>query len=248
VFGAHPQASDTADTALGEVEIPNIPPPVFYVWTESPTPTERLWFSPKDYRKLLLGQLHRVDYDMHVNWNGGKLEINWSSPLPKGIDSIWITDGFSDFPTNFLAVKVEPGAKLQTDNPAIDRFSVIIWYNGVVLDVAELQQDDWVGGSGMRGGWPGARGTYADRVQIAPHPVTGDALIRGIPPAAETVIVTDLQGSELMHFIVRDVQVMEGSSEELTVMLPLGGLSHGLYMLHVNGGPDAALSIPLLHN
>jgi len=136
-YAAHTEGTDDVDTALGEVEIPNIPLPgdIFYVWTVAPL-TEPIWLSPLDVRKYEIGAATRVDFDTRVNWSGGTLELFWTKPLPAEIDSIWITDGFSDFPDNFVSQKVVPGERLTTTNPAITRFKVLIWYNGIATSVA----------------------------------------------------------------------------------------------------------------
>jgi hypothetical protein len=137
-FSADPYATDGVDTALSEREIPPIPLPgdVFYVWTVAPT-AETIWLSPLDVRHYPADTGGLVTYNVRVNWNGGTLEAFWPRPLPRQIDSIWITDGYSDFPDNFLKVKVESGKRMSTTNPAMERFRVLIWYNGLPTSVQE---------------------------------------------------------------------------------------------------------------
>ncbi len=136
---ADPAGTDSLDSDLGEVEIPDIPLPgdIFYVWTIAPTQAA-MWLSPLDVRRYEQGVPTKADHDLRVNWNGGKLEIGWSGPLPAEIDSMYITDGFSDFPNNIVKTKVGPGTVFSTENPAINRFRVLVWYNGATTSVSEF--------------------------------------------------------------------------------------------------------------
>ena len=135
--GAHPQATDLLDTLVGEREIPSLPLPgnIFYVWAVAPT-NEVMWFSPKEYRKLLLGQKHLVVYDITVAWTGGSLSISQTGQMPELVDSAWIVDGYSDFPNNFLSVKLQPGAVLETPNPSVKNFNIMVWYNATSSTVS----------------------------------------------------------------------------------------------------------------
>lgn len=108
-FAAHPLATAEVDTALGEREIPSIPPPagVFIVYTIPPS-TEYLWLSPKDIRQMKPGIRFREDYDVNILWTGGTLDITWDYPMPELIDSAYLVDAFTDFPNNFVKVKIGP--------------------------------------------------------------------------------------------------------------------------------------------
>ena len=142
-FAADPYATDDLDTSMGEKEIPDIPLPgdIFYVWTIAPISTA-IWLSPIEIRPYPIGRDTMISYDTRVNWTGGTLEVFWTKPLPSQIDSIWITDGYSDFPDNFVKAKVETGTRLSTTNPAIDRFKVLIWYNGTTTSVDEERNSE----------------------------------------------------------------------------------------------------------
>ncbi|MBI2794947.1 MAG: T9SS type A sorting domain-containing protein [Ignavibacteria bacterium] len=135
---AHPDGTDSLDTQLGETEIPSIPLPggIFYVWSVAPI-SEPLWLSPKEVRKLRIGEKHLEIYDIRINWNGGILEISWPYPIPSFIDSIYVVDGKSDYPDNIISEKIQPGTMITTDNPAFDRFNIMVWYNAVQTSVEE---------------------------------------------------------------------------------------------------------------
>ncbi|MCX6140900.1 MAG: T9SS type A sorting domain-containing protein [Candidatus Kapabacteria bacterium] len=137
-FAAHPRATADVDTLLGEREIPSIPPPagVYFVYTVPPS-VEYLWLSPKDIRKMKAGVRFREDYDVNILWTGGKLEVSWKSPLPELVDSAYLVDALTDFPDNFIKVKIEPGTSFTTDNPAITRLKLLVWYNGTTTGVNE---------------------------------------------------------------------------------------------------------------
>lgn len=143
VVAAHPSGSDSLDSQLGEKEIPSLPLPgdVFYVWTIAPT-QEPLWLSPREIRKLKIGEQHLEKYDVRVNWNGGTLEITWPYPIPAYIDSIYVVDGKTTYPDNLISVKVQLGTKIISDNPAFDRFFVMVWYNAIGTSVDENENTD----------------------------------------------------------------------------------------------------------
>ncbi len=141
-FAAHPRATAEVDTALGEREIPSIPPPagVFIVYTIPPS-TEYLWLSPKDIRQLKPGIRFREDYDVNILWTGGRLEVTWDYPMPELIDSAYLVDALTDFPDNFIKVKIGPGTSYSTDNSAITRLKVLVWYNGTTTSVDDDRQE-----------------------------------------------------------------------------------------------------------
>ena len=134
---AHPKATDDLDTALGEKEIPSLPPPagVFIVYSIPPSP-EYMWLSPLDIRKLEVGKQHLVEYMIGMTWNAGKIDITWG-PISNLIDSAYIVDVVSDFPNNFIKVKLEPGKSYSTINTAITKLKVLVWYNATSLSVLE---------------------------------------------------------------------------------------------------------------
>lgn len=139
-FAAHPNGTNELDTQLSEREIPPFPPPagVFQVHTIPPT-EEYMWFSPKDVRMLKHGQRFRESYDVNILWTGGTLEVTWPNPLPQLVDSAYIVDSFTEFPDNFIKVKIEPGTSYKTTNSAITRLILLVWYNGTTSDVADVQ-------------------------------------------------------------------------------------------------------------
>jgi hypothetical protein len=140
-FAAHPLGTAELDTMLGEREIPSIPPPagIFIVYTVPPA-TEYLWLSPKDVRQLKPGVRFREDYDVNILWSGGTLAITWEYPMPALVDSAYLVDVVSDFPNNFIKVKIQPGTSFSTDNPAYTRFKVLVWYNGTTSAVGEVEE------------------------------------------------------------------------------------------------------------
>ncbi len=227
VFGAHTGGSDSVDAELGEVEIPSIPLPgnIFYVWTVAPT-QEPIWLSPKEVRKLQLGLQHREDYALEVNWTGGDLEFTWPSPLPRGIDSIWITDGYSDFPNNFLAAKVEPGASLKTSNTALERFTVIFWFNGIVLDVEDPNSEDLVErGFGRCACKP---------INMYPNPAYSYGRVTGISENDQRITVTDLHGRKVLEL-------------PTNTLVDLQALPQGMYVLHATDAHGNVCSTTFYH-
>lgn len=215
---AHPDATDGLDTALGEVEIPDIPLPgdIFYVWTIAPT-QEAIWLSPIDIRTFKIGEPSYANHDMRVNWTGGRLEITWGNTLPPSIDSMYITDGYTEFPNNVVKTKVTPGAKFQTDNPALDRFRILVWYNGVATSVAEEV-------------------TTAPDVQFFPHPVRETLHLAGLEPG-QLIKIMDVRG-----------QVFTTTSVEAsTASIAVNDLPPGTYLLSVIDNNGNIRSTPFIH-
>ncbi|RPI68321.1 MAG: T9SS C-terminal target domain-containing protein [Ignavibacteriae bacterium] len=216
--GADPQGTDGLDTVLDEIEIPDIPLPgdIFYVWTVAPT-SDAIWLSPRDFRTFTPGSPSYADHDLRVNWTGGRLEISWSGALPPQIDSMYITDGYSDFPNNIVKTKVEPGAKFETSNPALDRFRVLVWYNGttsaVVEDVPALSA-----------------------LHFYPNPVGETLHLAGLERVNEIQIL-DITG--------RVVKTWAGS--EGSVSLPTIDISPGTYVLSVVGTNGSVRTAPFIH-
>lgn len=132
---AHPSGTVDIDTALGEQEIPSLPPPagVFIVYSVPPTPDYK-WISPRDIRPLEVGKQSLVVYELGITWNGGRLDIEWGA-LPPTVDSAYITDVITDFPNNFIKKKLEPGQSYSTSNSAITKIKVLVWYNGTTSSV-----------------------------------------------------------------------------------------------------------------
>jgi hypothetical protein len=136
-LAAHINATNDLDTALGEREIPSLPPPagVFIAYTIPPS-TEYLWLSPLDVRKLEIGKQHLVEYTIGMTWNAGKLDISWGM-IPSLVDSAYLVDVVSDFPDNFIKVKLEPNKTYSTINTAITKLKLLVWYNATSLNVTE---------------------------------------------------------------------------------------------------------------
>lgn len=137
---AHPKGTSDLDTALGEQEIPSLPPPagVFIVYSVPPTPDYK-WISPIDIRFLEEGKKSLVVYELGITWNGGRLDIEWDALSPS-VDSAYITDAITDFPDNFIKKKLEPGQSYSTTNSAITKLKVLVWYNGTTTTVSEQRQ------------------------------------------------------------------------------------------------------------
>lgn len=134
---AHPNGTNDLDTVLGEKEIPSLPPPagVFIVYSIPPS-TDYMWLSPIDIRKLEIGKQQLVEYTIGMTWNAGKIDLTWG-PIPNLVDSAYIVDVVSDFPNNFIKVKLEPGKSYSTINTAITKLKVLVWYNATSLSVLE---------------------------------------------------------------------------------------------------------------
>lgn len=179
-FAADPKGSSELDTILSEREIPSVPPPagVYFVYTVPPS-SEYLWLSPKDIRKLRGGVHFREDYDVYVLWTGGQLDVTWPSTLPPLVDSAYLTDAWSDFPDNFNRVKIEPGKSFTTDNPAMTRLKVLVWYNGTTTAV-----DQYIVGS----------------LAVFPNPATEAITITGLDVGARVSLIST-QGSEMMFVV-----------------------------------------------
>ncbi len=169
-FGAHPEATNGLDVTLGEREIPSLPPPagVFIIYTIPPTP-DRIWLSPKDLRKLSVDSSVRHDYDLNITWTGGRLELSMNQRLPSGIDSAYIVDAITDFPDNFIKARVDSGMVYSTDNRAITRLKLLVWYRRTTSSVDE---------------------SHGSSVVIAPNPSTDVISVSGCEPGSNVDILT----------------------------------------------------------
>lgn len=159
-IAAHPNATSGLDTALGEREIPTLPLPsdVFYVWTVAPT-AEPLWLSPKDVRQLKPLERFQETYDVRVNWTGGSLEFSWSMPIPAAIDSAYLIDGYTDFPDNIIKARLNSTQPVIVNNPSINRYKVLVWYNTTTVGVDEERMN--AGDDRLRA-WPMPCGDQLD--------------------------------------------------------------------------------------
>lgn len=178
-FGAHPNATNGLDAALGEREIPSLPPPagVYIIYTVPPIP-DRIWLSPKDLRTLSSDSSVRHDYDLHVTWTGGRLELSMNQRLPRGIDSAYIVDAITDFPDNFIKARVDSGMVYATDNRAITRLKLIVWYRQTTSSVNE---------------------SLNSTVVIAPNPTTDVLSVTGCEPGSSVDILTVVGHSIRSH-------------------------------------------------
>ncbi len=142
VYAAHPLGSNDVDTALGEREIPSLPPPagVYIVYTVPPA-SDYIWLSPKDVRKYKVDSNVRHDYETNVLWTGGRLEIALTGVLPALVDSAYIVDAITDFPDNFIKYRIGSPTPFTTDNPALTRFRVLVWYRASAMSVAEVMEN-----------------------------------------------------------------------------------------------------------
>lgn len=216
-FAADRTATDTIDKHLGEFEIPPIPPPgdIFYVWTIAPM-DEVVWISPMDVREYKIGEPSIVEYDVQVNWSGGRLEFSWgSTPLPPQIDSMYLVDGYTEFPDNILKVKVGPGAKLETNNPAFELFKVLVWFNGTTTSVQEASPLAQAG--------------------LYPNPVSSDVTITGLPETPVEVQIISSQGHVLQRCTV----------SEPSCTLPVSNLAPGMYGARIVD-PNGSRVIPFI--
>lgn len=163
-FGAHPAATNGLDVERGEREIPSLPPPagVFIIYTVPPTP-DVVWLSPKDVRALSPDSAIRHEYDVRVTWTGGRLELSLPRRLPAAIDSAYIVDAITDFPNNFIKQRVDSGLVYSTDNPAITRLKLLVWYRQATTSVAE---------------------TITPSITLAPNPSTEMMTVRGCEPGS----------------------------------------------------------------
>lgn len=186
-FAAHPLATAEVDTALGEREIPSIPPPagVFIVYTVPPS-SEYLWLSPKDIRQMKPGVRFREDYDVNILWTGGRLDVTWDRPMPELIDSAYLVDALTDFPDNFIKVKIGPGTSYSTDNSAITRLKVLVWYNGTTTNVEEDHKTSFT---------------------VYPNPSTNHVTINGVR-SGSAIAMIDMSGEV--------VSEQKSSTEDLT--------------------------------
>jgi len=178
-FGADRAATDSLDRELGEKEIPTLRPPgdIFYVWTVPPT-EELIWLSPLDLRPYTIDAPSVIEYRVQVNWFGGVLTFSYgSTPLPSQIDSMYIVDGYTEFPDNVLKMKVEPGASIQTNNPAFEEFKVLIWCNGTTTSVAEERS--------------------AQPLSLYPNPTSDAIMIRGDKVVGSEVQIVSCTGEIL---------------------------------------------------
>lgn len=204
-FAADRTASDSIDAHLGEFEIPSLPLPgdIFYVWTVAPT-EEVIWISPMDVREYVIGEASLVEYDVHVNWSGGRLEFAFgTNPLPAQIDSMYMVDGYSEFPDNILSVKVEPGATFETDNPAFEQFKLLVWFNGTTTSVDE-------------------QSAFSD-VSLYPNPASDAVTVGDLPGTPVQVQIVTGQGQVLDTF----------TSSATSFSVPVEALAPGMYALRI---------------
>ena len=169
-FGAHQFATNGLDVALGEREIPSLPPPagVYIIYTVPPTP-DRIWLSPKDLRTLSSDSSVRHDYDLNITWTGGRLELFMNQRLPLGIDSAYIVDPITDFPDNFIKARVDSGMVYATDNRALTRLKLLVWYRQSTTSVNESTKST---------------------VVISPNPTTDVLSVTGCEPGSKVDILT----------------------------------------------------------
>lgn len=216
-FFGDPYASDSLDTELGEKEIPDIPLPgdVFYVWTVAPIQTS-MWLSPNEVRKSPTGEPNLVVHDVRVNWNGGRLELIWRQLMPSQIDSIWITDGFSEWPDNFLKQKVVPGEKFVSENPAITRLRVMIWYNGSPTSVNEE--------------------VISNTATISPNPAIDKITLSQMEPGEKEIRIVDLTGTV----------VASHSVEQENETLDVSRFAPGMYVVSVSYSHGTTTMLPFV--
>jgi hypothetical protein len=169
-FGAHKNATNGLDVELGEREIPSLPPPagVYIIYTAPPTP-DRIWLSPKDLRTLSSDSSVRHDYDLNITWTGGRLELFMNQRLPLGIDSAYIVDAITDFPDNFIKARVDSGMVYATDNRALTRFKLLVWYRQTTSSVNEA---------------------WNSSVVIAPNPTSDVLSVTGCEPGWKVDVLT----------------------------------------------------------
>ena len=210
-FAADRTASDRIDAHLGEFEIPSLPLPgdIFYVWTVAPT-QEVIWISPMDVREYVLGEASMVEYDVHVNWSGGRLEFAFgTTPLPAQVDSMYMVDAYSEFPDNILSVKVEPGATFQTDNPAFEQFKLLVWFNGTTTSVEELPA--------------------FSEVALYPDPALDQVTISDLPGTPVQIHLVSGQGQVVDTF----------NSTETSCSVRVEALAPGMYALRITDAKGA---------
>jgi hypothetical protein len=140
-IGTHPLATIGYDEELGEVEIPPFPLPggIFYVWSVIRTP-DLIWLSPLDLRPFRESMAWIDTFDLRASWSGGTLDVRWSESKPPHIDSVYLVDGFTDFPNNVVKAKLWSDTIFSTTNPAIDRFRCIVWWNATGSSVENSSQ------------------------------------------------------------------------------------------------------------
>ena len=214
-FAAHPNATSGLDVQLGEREVPSLPPPagVFIIYTVPPT-SEVLWLSPKDVRTMSSDSQVRHDYDLNVTWNGGRLEVTSAMRLPRGVDSAYLVDVITDFPNNFIKARIDSGVVFTTDNPAITRMKVLVWYAPTVTSV---DNED------------------VEHVSIAPNPSSDVLSVRGCVPgstihvvstlgiefvtvrAVDSIVVIPVYNLPLGAYIVRAINPDGGTSQQTMI-------------------------------
>ncbi|MEY2719932.1 MAG: Secretion system C-terminal sorting domain [Bacteroidota bacterium] len=191
---ANPKGTVELDTALGELEIPSLPPPagVFIVYSIPPS-KDFMWLSPIDIRPLELGKQHLVEYTIGMTWNAGKINVSWG-PIPTLVDSAYIVDVVSDFPNNFIKVKLEPGKSYETINTAITKLKVLVWYNATSLSVQEQTSD----------------------IQVYPVPCADEIIVSNAPDGALFDVI-DVSGA-----VISSGQIRQEMQAVSTTQLPSG--------------------------
>ncbi|MDZ4745983.1 MAG: T9SS type A sorting domain-containing protein [bacterium] len=218
-FAADVRATMGLDTALGEMEIPPFEPPapVFYVWTEVVT-TERLWLSPLDIRKLRNEQ-YVEEYHIAVSNRGENLRFGLIAGLPAFVDSVYLVDGYTDWPDNFIKHKMESGVQYDVPNPSTRKFVIRVYYDGRSAGVNDNH-------------------FTSPSLSVAPQPVSGDVLnVSNISVDATALDVFDVHG-----VLYATVTVDMG----LTTGLSVAHLPSGAYMLverRSNGIPRRCMFI-----
>ncbi len=203
-FSADVRATIGKDSALGEKEIPTIPPPsdIFYLWTVVRTP-EEVWLSPLDIRKLRT-EKYVEEYNLRAEWQGDTLRFALQSGLPAFVDSVYLVDDYTTWPNNVVKFKMESGQRYSVTNPSIIKFVLRVYYDGTTLNVYDSDITD-------------------RELLIAPNPLNSDVLtVRDLSVDASTLDVFDVRGVLCASF-----DVTGGFAEGLSV----GHLPGGAYVL-----------------
>lgn len=137
-FGVHPDATDTRDIALGEIELPGFPIQTLFAAFRLPN-TEETQIGYFDYRKrsdsLTFMRTYRLEF---APYRKGKAKIIWTYPLPPGIDSVRIIDRRSNG-TNVNFV-LDNAQQFIIQNEFWDSFLVYAYYNNSTVSVPESSE------------------------------------------------------------------------------------------------------------
>jgi hypothetical protein len=135
LIGIHKDATEFLDTALGEMDLPQFPPPdelhaILFI-TDSST-MERI-HSYIDFRPIPQEEQFVGYYKFRIYNLGNSFTISWSK-IQNYIDSAYIRDIATG---NIVNVDMKSKESFWVENYGMDQFNIVVYYNKNFVDVNE---------------------------------------------------------------------------------------------------------------